>query len=151
MKKKGTELTPHARALKFLQAQRHALIETGADDDVIAALTAILQHVASLSPEEIRRKASRAPIATSYSSALAKLPLRDASQMSVAEIEGILANPDTPRKILEAIAVAKFHFPRGSLRSLSNLEMLRSKIRSLLDNQRAHATIHFVAAKSKRT
>ncbi|MGO9304923.1 MAG: hypothetical protein ACLP3R_14730, partial [Candidatus Korobacteraceae bacterium] len=67
------------------------------------------------------------------------------------EILKLLNNEETPRSDLEQIAIVRFSVPSGSMRSFSNKRMLVDKLRTLVENERAHETIGEVARGNSRT
>jgi len=64
---------------------------------------------------------------------------------SLDDIEKAVSDEATGRKDLECIAIQRFSVPRGSMRRFSNKRMLVDKLRTLINNERAHVTISTVA------
>jgi hypothetical protein len=149
VKNDRSDLKAFARMIKLLQMQRLMLIESRSDLSLLAVYSSVIKYLVSLSERqilELTQKSERSPSRDSQS----KLPLEQFATISIGEIERMLGDETVPRKVLEAIAVARFHFPKGSLRSLSNLEVLRDRIRTMLENERSHQTIASVARRTKR-
>ena len=67
---------------------------------------------------------------------------RDAS---LDDIDKLVNDEATSRKLLERIAMERFSVPRGSMRSFSNKQILVDKLRTLIENERTHETIGEVA------
>jgi len=135
-------------AVRLLDMQRRAVVEARAEQGVVDALGAIIQHLHSLSEAQVLRLGSG-----KHQREFAKSRKLDAankaSTMTLSDVEQALNDESVTRLQLEAIAVGRFQVPSGSLRSLRNIELLRDKIAILTQNERAHETINSVAKESK--
>lgn len=129
---------------KLLDTQRRILIDAHADPDIVRVLGALTRHLFNLPDAQALRIIN----GSRHGSLSAARRLSDAPKMaalSLKEVESLTENPKTPRTILESIAVGRFQVPRGSLRSLGNIDQLREKIQTMARNEEAHATIAEVA------
>lgn len=131
-------------ALKVLEIQRQLLSEANAEPGTLHALGAIIKHLNGLSEINVMKIIS----GRQRREILRKRKDHEAAStidMTLDVVEQILADQTTTRSQLEAIAVGRFQVPRGSLRSLGNIDQLRDKIATLAQNERAHETISSVA------
>ena len=69
----------------------------------------------------------------------------EVAQLSLEQIERLVADEKTSRKTLEAIAIERFQVPRGTMRSFASIGMLKEKLTTLVQNERAHRTISSMA------
>jgi hypothetical protein len=133
------------RLTRVLHEQRRVLITAGCDEQIAYEYIALIRFLRSATPEELRRvfpERASTPKVT-----IKELEQSDSElvNMSGREIERLISNVSTPRKILERIAIHRFRVPSGSMRSFSNRKMLVEKLTTLLHNEQAHATIETVA------
>jgi len=76
----------------------------------------------------------------------------DIQKASLNDLGRLVNDEAIPRRDLEHIAIQRFSVPRGSMRGFSNKQTLVEKLRSLIDNERAHETIGAVArGEAKKT
>jgi hypothetical protein len=130
-------------AVKILDGQRRMLTDAGADADIIKGFEAIVRHLHRMPEHQITRLLGREKEGGSH---LAReKAIRDAQTLSLEEVDSRLYSENVSRSELEAIAIGRFHVPRGSMRSLRNMDLLRQKIQTLVENERMHATIADVA------
>jgi hypothetical protein len=134
-------------SIKLLDNQRRMLADAGADAAVVASLEAIIRHLHKIPEHQIERILGRAKGKPNQGER--EKAIREASELSLDEIERRLDRENISRSELEAIAIGRFHVPRGSMRSLSNISRLRQKIETLVQNERMHATIADVANASR--
>jgi len=66
-------------------------------------------------------------------------------ELSLNELEHFVESGQAKRKQLELIAIERFHVPRGSMRSFSSVDILKEKIISLIENEKAHISINHMA------
>lgn len=135
------------RLFKLLEGHRRNLAEAGGDEGVLNTYGMLVRYLSRLPRQQLLKLISTRSETVKPSG---DLPLKDVQNYSLEKIRVLLGRPDVPRKILEAIAVGRFHFPKGSLRALSNLEILRAKILTMIENERSHQTIHAVAKRSAK-
>jgi hypothetical protein len=76
---------------------------------------------------------------------LPEIALQALQNMSLDDLQTLVNDERVSRKQLERIAIERFSVPRGSMRSFSNKQSLVDKLRSLIDNERAHQIIGAVA------
>jgi hypothetical protein len=144
------ELEIYRRILKLLEMQRRILVESHCDEELIRGYSSVLKYLAGRPKKDVslifgtnRRPPSR--------NKQFQLPQPDnTANLSLDDVERYVKDLETPRKLLEEIAVERFHFPRGSLRSLQNLVILREKIMTMVRNERAHRTISSLAERTGR-
>jgi hypothetical protein len=135
-------------AMRVLDAQRKMLIDAGAEHGTIDALSAIIRHLNGLSELSVLKIVD----GKRHRDSLRSRKDQDAAiaaNATLDTIEELLSNERTTRLQLEAIAIGRFQVPRGSLRSLGNIDQLRDKISTLVRNERAHETISSVAKESR--
>ena len=130
--------------LKVLTAQFNALVSARSDEAVLRQYSALLRFLKSRPADFLERfaharhRSDPHPISTGLSE-------EDVARASLDDLEKLVNDEATPRRDMERIAIQRFSVPRGSMRSFSNKEALVDKLRSLIDNERAHETIGAVA------
>ncbi|WP_379654042.1 hypothetical protein [Pseudoxanthomonas sp. UC19_8] len=118
-----------------------ALIEvSGGKEEVVSAIGELATFLAKAPISEIEKLVSRRQPERKRVSSREEL-----ESLRFEDIEGIVRDPETPRKLLEAIAVLRFGVPIGSMRSFSNISILREKLITLIENERAHTVIEAAA------
>ena len=130
--------------LKILTAHYNALVLARSDDNVLKQYSALLRFLRSQSHDFLN---DHAPTKhhnekSEFSPALFEQGLETAS---LDDLQSLVTNEQVSRKHLEQLAIERFSVPRGSMRSYSNRKMLVEKLRSLIDNERAHQIIGAVA------
>jgi hypothetical protein len=135
--------------LELLELERRKYAKANVPNGVQRAFGALLKHLNRFSSADILTLYGQ-PAAKSRKSETRLPSVKELSAMPLEEIEGLVANEATPRRLLEEIAVARFHFPRGSLRSLANMKLLKEKIDTRIRNERAHHEISSAAQRLKR-
>lgn len=134
-------------AVRLIDGHRRLLQEAGAKEDLLSSLSAIIRHLHRLPASQVDRlHGVRAP-----NDARQRLDhaIQAAESLRLPEIEQSIERDDISRLELEAIAIGRFHVPRGSMRSLGNVERLREKLRNFVQNEKTHAAISEVARNSK--
>jgi hypothetical protein len=136
-------------ALQVIDLQRKILSDAKADDLLVKDLSSLVRYLQSMSNSQashILEKAHRR-------SQEQKKTYHDAiSQVYNLSLDGILKiinNEDVTRAELESIAVGRFQVPKGSLRSLGNMDQLKTKVNNLIQNERSHQTISKLASEHK--
>lgn len=133
------------RLIRILEFHRRELAEAGADKDLIETYAAVIGLAKRQKPADFPGPLK----GRKRSNNIAMLSQSELVNLSLDEIERIVNDENSPRKLLEAVAVFRFHVPRGSMRSYSNMRTLREKILTSATNERAHETIKLVARKSE--
>lgn len=133
--------------VKIIDGQRRLLIEAGADSEVIYSFDALLRYLHRLPESQIDRIMNGGR--PSGDDRAKRDKIEAASQLSLSYVEEAVNNSEVTRSDLEAIAIGRFQVPKGSMRSLGNMDNLREKIRTLVQNERAHTTITEVARETK--
>lgn len=136
--------------LHLLELERQTYTKAQISDGLLSAFSVVLRHLNRLSSADILalypKQHSKHPKSGSN-----QLPSdEELNSMSLEQIEEVLANETSPRRLLEAIAVIRFHFPHGSLRSLANIHLLKEKIGTRIRNERAHLVISSAARRARR-
>ena len=127
--------------LRVLTAHFNALVSAHSDEAVLRQYSALLRFLKS-TPEGFLEHFAQA---NRRKAPALDLDERDVQRSSLEDLEKLLNDEATPRRYLEHIAVQRFSVPVGSMRSFSNKQTLVDKLRSLIDNERAHETIGAVA------
>ena len=120
------------------------LITAGCNEVILVQYTSLIQFLKSATTDELRRIFPEPAIIHKDT----EEPERSEGQisdMSTAEVQTLIDDESTTRKLLERIAIYRFRVPRGSMRSFSNRRMLVEKLSTLLRNEQTHATIETVA------
>jgi hypothetical protein len=129
--------------LKVLTAHFNALVSARSDEAVLKQYSALLRFIrsrpADFLEDEGYRKRRADPVLKSG------LNEENLQRVSLTDLEKLVNDEVTSRRDLERIAIERFSVPRGSMRSFSNKQALIDKLRSLIDNERAHETIGAVA------
>jgi hypothetical protein len=133
------------RFMHVLSEQRRLLVAAGCDPSLADDYAALIRFLRRARPEELRRIFSGERAAEHARAATAERPQAELANMSTSELERLVNDGSTPRKLLERLAILRFNVPRGSMRSFSNREALVEKLLTLLRNEQAHVAIETVA------
>jgi hypothetical protein len=148
MTQREIELGEYRAALKVLDAQRQILKSVDADKGVILALEAILRHLHRLPSGQLDKL--RGVLATKSPLVAEKKAFeRRAGELPLEEVQSLLDDEASSREKLEAIAIGRFQVPRGSMRSMGNIEQLRETLRMYVRNEQAHESISQVAQRHR--
>ncbi len=129
--------------LKVLTQHFHSLASAKCDEALLKQYSALLRLLRSKkgkSLEELFGAADRHRTKGTVSVSAERL-----RGMSLADLERFVNDETTTRADLEFLATERFSVPRGSMRSFSNRQMLVTKLRTLITNERTHQTIGAVA------
>jgi hypothetical protein len=147
MKKASPESTAsYRKVLSLLDLHRRALQLAGASPEVLSTYSRIVDFLRGLSPSQIEGL-GELKTAPTFSKKLIEGSRLES--LSLEEIEKIVADDKSPRRVLERIAISRFHVPKGSMRSFQNVEMLREKILIRIQNERTHRAIGELASTSR--
>jgi hypothetical protein len=135
--------------LQLLELERRTFAKAQVPEGTQEAFDVLLRHLNQLSVTDIaalyQKSNSRSP------KPKIQVPsAKDLDAMSLEEIERLIACDSPPRRLLEEIAVVRFHFPRGSLRSLPTIKLLKDKIDTRIRNERTHGVISSIAQRAKQ-
>jgi hypothetical protein len=141
-------LDDYRRVLSILEIQKRALQLGGSPSELISTYSLVLKFLKGLPNSQVLDLLGMPEFdAKTYSKRLiGDFQVHD---LSLDEIEKLAADDKTPRRILEEIAIVRFHVPKGSMRSFQNMEMLREKILIRIQNERTHAAIDHLARSSR--
>lgn len=134
--------------LKVLDAHRKSLESAEVPTMMLDLYAALLKSLHKLSDAQIALLL-KSPSEFSPIRARKTITIPDVNAMTLEEIETLVVREDTPRKILEAVAIKRFHVPKGSMRSFQNIGLLREKLITRIQNERTHQTIRDVARQSR--
>ena len=138
----------HHKVLRLLEIYRRSLVEAGTSKDILDAYSRILKFAKELPTAETAPTFKKSRAASEKSKDISSED--HLLSLSLDDIERIVQNKETPRSLLEAIAIGRFDVPRGSMRSFSNMDMLRERILTRIRNERAHQTISSVASQYRQ-
>jgi hypothetical protein len=133
------------RLVKLLSDQRRALVTAGCDETILVQYAALIRFLKSATANEIGRIFVEPAITRKTEAEETEWSDEQVSNMPGAKVQSVIDDDSTLRKLLERIAILRFHVPRGSMRSFSNRQMLVAKLLTLLQNEQTHATIETVA------
>lgn len=135
-------------ALRLIEGHRRLLQDAHSDAEVLRAYEAIVRFLYRLPPSQLDKLLGRK---ASGSSAIVELERRSAevSNLPLDKVEESVFDSSTSRKMLEAIAIGRFKMPKGSMRSIGNIDQLRTLIINFIDNERAHESISEVAREGR--
>lgn len=134
--------------LELLELERRAYAKAKVPAEMQAAFSALLKYLNRLSSVDIAA-IYKQPASKSQKPEVQVPSAEELNAMPLEQIETLIASDSTPRRLLEEIAVTRFHFPRGSLRSLANIKLLREKIDTRIRNERTHRVISSAAQRAK--
>jgi Tfp pilus assembly protein PilP len=135
--------------IRVLSVQQRALMEAGASDELLDMYRAVVRYLSQISDDELNRILRPQPARYQEKQTRDTISLSEAEALSLDQIEQLVADDKTSRKTLEAIAIGRFEVPRGSMRSFANIEMLKTKLTTLVQNERTHLTISSIAQHSR--
>jgi hypothetical protein len=128
--------------------QRRALQLAGSSSELLSTYSMVLEFLKNLPKSQIMELGGTKELAArKFSKQL--IGDHDFELLSLDAIEKIVTDEKSPRGILERIAIARFHVPKGSMRSFQNMEMLREKLLIRIQNERTHQTIGEMARSSR--
>ena len=142
MRTNGDQIRAFKDAVKLIDGQRRLLTEARSDKQIMEAMDALIRHLYRLPPSTVEKILG---ISRRTASELSPADIEAASALSLSDVEDKLNDEKILRKDLEAVAVGRFDFPKGSLRSIGKLENLKELISSFVSNERAHTSIHNLA------
>ena len=131
--------------IKVLNAQQRALIEARAPEELLNIYKTVVRYLSDISDEDLRRILHPSAKKQQQKPTKDTISLFEASTLSLDQVERLLADANTSRKTLETIAIARFQVPRGSMRSFANIDRLKEKLTTLVQNERTHLTISSIA------
>lgn len=134
------------KLIKVLGEQRRALVAAQSDEELLRQYGALIRFLRGVASQELERifGEHRSPLKSETSEQL-ELSEAEIANMPGNDVEKIINDEATPRKLLEQIAIHRFQVPRGSIRRFSNRGMLIQKLVNLLRNEQAHSAIEAVA------
>ena len=135
--------------LKVLTANYNALVSARSDETVLRQYSALLRFLKS-QPHDFLEGHAQKKRRTDESLLLPGIRGEELQTVPLDELERLVNDDRISRKQLERIAIDRFSVPRGSMRSFSNRQLLVEKLRSLIDNERAHQIIGVVARGPKK-
>ena len=142
MRNNADQIRAFKEAVKLIDGQRRLLADARSDKQVMEAMDALIRYLYRLPPSTVEKILG---ITRRTASDLSPADIEAASVLSLSEVENRLNDERVLRKDLEAVAVGRFDFPKGSLRSIGKLENLKELISSFVSNERAHTSIHNLA------
>lgn len=125
-------------AVKVIDGQKRLLASAQADKDILEAYDAIVKYLYRLSPSRVEQLVGGQGRTNQD---LKPEEIERAKALSLNEIEKMLNDESTSKKELEAVAVGRFDYPKGSLRSIGKAENLKQLIFSFVSNEKAHSSI----------
>jgi hypothetical protein len=135
----------YRHAVRLIEAQRKILIDAGGQSEVLDAYAHIVRHLNRIPAKEIAKVMG---VKAEVRETVPQIPPEVARRMSHSELQVLISNPTTTRKLLESIAVYRFGVPKGSMRSFGNIATLKEKLKTLMDNERSHEIISSIANRS---
>jgi len=126
--------------LRILAAHYNSLALAHCDESILRQYSALLRYLRS-KPDAFldgRTPTKRHDDESIFLPALFEQGLQTAS---LNDLDILVNDQELPRKLLERVAIERFSVPQGSMRSYSNKQELVEKLRSLIDNERAHQII----------
>lgn len=138
----------YRKVLRLLDTYGHLLSEAGAPKEILDTYSRITRFLRTSDRTVLGLQRTN----TGRSKKKLEVPSGETIlAYSLDEIERLATDESTARKILEEVAVQRFNVPKGSLRSLSNMTLLRQRIMTHVQNERAHQTIGSIAKNSGAT
>jgi hypothetical protein len=130
--------------LKVLRANYNALVSACSDESVLKQYSALLRFLRS-QPRDFLEAYAQPKRRTDEPLLAPVIRGEELQAAPLDELERLVNDDGISRKHLEWVAIERFSVPRGSMRSFSNRQALVEKLRSLIDNERAHQIIGAVA------
>lgn len=144
MSEKSPQSAEFKKAVRTISALREQLREAEASTAVIDTLGNIVKHLNRMPPHSIDRLMGKVGGKSPKQERL-ELQIQRAKSLSIKEVERIIERPEISRIELEAIAIGRFEVPKGSMRSFSNIELLREKLATFVQNEKSHLAISRLA------
>ena len=142
--KRGKNQSALLLVARDLQSQARLLRDAGGDLEICKAYEDVALFLRSLPERRLNELIQSRPVLK------ISAPEVDVSSANFDELEALINDEGLPRKVLEKIAITRFHVPKGSMRGFQNVSRLREKIRMEIENARTHEAIERIASKSGR-
>lgn len=132
------------KAVRIISSQREQLRHADAPQSIIDALEKIVSHLNRLPPHAVNRLIGNAGQKSPKQERLEQ-QIERAKSLSIKEVERIIERSEISRLELEAIAIGRFEVPKGSMRSFTNIDLLREKLQTFVQNEKSHIAISRLA------
>lgn len=143
MKKQDRRPSPFKIIARHLQGVKIFNDDAGGHEDVSKAIDRLCRFLAKTPAIEIEKIISHTSTKERQFDEFFKV-----ASMSRDELEKLVKSVETPRRVLEEIAIRRFGVPSGSMRSFPKISILQEKILTLIENERAHDVIGAAAKRS---
>src|SRR4051812_1690766 len=110
--------------LLLLESQRRALKLARASPQLLEVYSAVMKYLRRLPPEALQQMMSRTGESPKTKS-VHDIPVSELQSLTVEDVERLVADEASTRKLLEMIAIERFKVPRGSMRSFQNMQSLK--------------------------
>lgn len=143
MKRQNRKDGPYKVIARYLHGVKVLNEDIGGSSEVSQALDGLCRYLAKTHVSEIEKVIYQSSEKANKVTEVAALDSLDADAL-----DKLVRSVETPRRVLEEIAIWRFGVPSGSMRSFPNVGILREKILNLIDNERAHTVIGAAAKRS---
>lgn len=131
--------------LGLLTKQYELLVAAKCDESILKEFSALLRSLRNAKVSEHKGIFESGTSSARGRQRLPQVSDETIARMSLGDVEKLLDDDTTPRKLLERVAILRFRVPKGSMRSFANRRMLIDKLAALVGNEQAHTTIETVA------
>lgn len=141
---KDKRVDPYLLLSRYLHKQGQLIRDVSGSKEVAELFESVGEFIKSTPRQELRTLLDRRarPKVGNISFDVLDVPLD--------ELENIVVSQEASRRMLESIAVDRFHVPKGSMRSYSSVDILREKIIQLIENARTHLAIADIASRDQK-
>lgn len=143
MKKQDQKINSYKVIARHLQNLSALNIDASGNAELSEALDLLSRYLAKTSPAIIEKTIRQLSIKEhNYLDTVA------IDALDWDDLEKMVKSVETPRRTLEEIAIKRFGVPSGSMRSFPKVAILKEKILTLIENERAHYVIGAAAKRS---
>ncbi len=137
-------LRARKNVLHYIRQQLIALRAAGAHNEIATSLRSLSAYVERADIAELEKMliSNTAPLSQTSESNSDQQVMndRDVEQLTIAQVEELIQDPDINKAILERIAQLRFGVTRGLSRKSTKASLLM-KIESLVSNEKGHEAI----------
>ena len=139
-------VTDYKQLLKLLDSNYKYLLGANANSKILNNYKSLLKYLKSRQEHDIKL-ILKVPKASRQSKPKTELSDDQINNLNLEEIQKLLENKNTPRKIIELVAVKKFDMSYSEVKSISNKQKFVDQLFSIIENLKTHDSIKRMAGK----
>ena len=136
----------YKKLIKLLENNYKYLLEANANSKILANYKSLLQHLKSRKEHDINLIIG-ASKTSKQSKQKIELSNDQINNLDLEEIQKLLEDKNTSRKIIEFIAIMRFDMTESEAKGISNKQKFVDQIFSIIENEKTHDSIKRIASK----